>query len=600
MNFQQLFRRFLLWRIKYLSNRNFILIISFLVGICGGLAAVVMKTSVHYVQQLLTLGVAQHYHNYLYFFYPLIGILLTVIFKITVLKENEGHGIGNLLFNISRRSSLIDKKEMYSNIVGSSLTVGFGGSVGLEAPIVTTGAAIGSNLGRLFHFGYKKRTLLIGCGVAAGIGGIFNAPIAGVIFCLEVLLLEFNVPAFIPLLIASVTGTIVSKYILGDNILFNFSLTDAFYFREIPLYLLLGIFTGLLSIYFLRMNDKARGFIETINGNFKRAVWGGIFLGILIFLIPPLYGEGYNVLKGLINGESFNIQAESYFFTNVRSEWFLLLFVGAILAMKVIASAVTLGAGGFGGTFAPSLVSGGVAGYFVAHLINVLDILPFHLSEASFILVGMAGMMSGILHAPLTALFLIAEITNGYMLILPLMLVSAISYATSSFFEPHSVYIKQLAQKGHVHTLDKDRTVLTLLKLNQLLEKDLIPVNVEGKLRDLIEAVSRSKRNIFPVLDSNDHLEGIINLDDIRTIMFKPELYDTLTVRELMHPPKAYINYNESMEDVMQKFDQTGDWNLPVISKDRRFIGMLSKSKIFSHYRQLLKKQAKEDTEIIE
>lgn len=559
-----------------------------------------MKTSVHYVQHLLTIGVAKHYHNYLYFFYPLIGILLTVLYKITVLKKNESHGIANLLFTISRKSSHVDKKDIPSNIIGSSLTVGFGGSVGLEAPIVTTGAAIGSNLGRLFHFGYKKRTLLIACGVAAGTGGIFNAPIAGVIFCLEVLLMGFSIPAFIPLLISAVTGTIVSKYILGESILFNFALTDTFYLREIPFYILLGSFTGIISIYFLKMNEKARGYVEKIEGNFKRAIWGGILLGILIFLLPPLYGEGYEAIKSLIRGESFAILEESFFFTNFRSEWFLLLFVGAIIATKVIASATTLGAGGFGGTFAPSLVTGGFTGYFVSHLINVLDILPFKLSETNFILVGMAGMMSGIMHAPLTALFLIAEITSGYVLILPLMLVSAISYVASTFFVPHSVYIQRLAKKGHVHSLDKDRTVLTLLKLNHLLEKDLIPVKVDGKLKDLVEAVSRSKRNIFPVLDANEHLEGIIDLDDIRNIMFKAELYDTITIKELMHPPKTYISYNESMEEVMLKFDQTGAWNLPVVSKDGKYVGILSKSKIFSNYRQLLKKQAKEDTEIME
>lgn len=600
MNIQGFLHRILVWRVKYLSNRNFILLVALLAGICGGLAAVVLKTSAHYIQHLLTMGIPARYHNYLFFVYPLIGILLTVLYKVVFRYSHFGHGMVNLMMSISKRSSYIESEKMYTHIVSAALTVGFGGSVGLESPIVTTGGAIGSNLGKLFHLGYKKRTLLIGCGVAAGIGGIFNAPIAGVIFCMEVLLMELSVPAFIPLLIAAVTGTIITRSLTGSEILFNFAITDEFYTREIPFYILLGVFTGLLSLYFVRLFNRTVDALHKIKDSFTRAIWGGLGLGLLIFIFPPLYGEGYGDIKELLSGQTFKLLQESFFFHNMQTDWFILLFVGGILIVKVFASAFTIGAGGNGGNFAPSLFKGGLSGFFLARLINTLHLFPYPISEKDFILVGMAGMLSGVLHAPLTAIFLIAEITGGYMLILPLMIVSSISFVTSSYFEPHSVYLKRLAKKGHVHYHDKDRTVLNVLKLNKLLEKDLVPVKAGGKLRDLVEAVSRSKRNIFPVIDEEERLQGIIQLDDIRQIMFKPEMYDKINVNDLMHPPADSISYSESMEEVMQKFDRTGAWNLPVVNASGIYIGLISKSKIFSHYRGTLKKQAREDTEIIE
>jgi CIC family chloride channel protein len=600
MKVSKLYHDMLLWRMKYISNRNFILLMSFVVGIGGGMAAVVMKTCVYYTRYLLTLGVPARYHNYLFFIYPLIGILLTVLIRLLFKFRPFGHGMSNLLLTISKKSSLIEPEKLYTHILSASITVGFGGSVGLEAPIVTTGAAIGSNLGRLFHLSYKKRTLLIGCGVAAGIGGIFNAPIAGLIFCIEVLLLELSVPAFIPLLIAAVTGTIVSRAIMGEGILFNFSHSDEFFNREIPFHILLGIFTGLISIYFLKTFNKVYDRVHKIPDSFVRAIWGGLALGLLIFIFPPLYGEGYENIKELLKGNYHDLFSESFFFHNMNFTWLLILFSGGIIATKVFASALTVGAGGNGGNFAPALFLGGVCGFFVSHGINALHILPFTLSETNFILVGMAGTMSGILHAPLTAVFLIAEITSGYNLILPLMLVSAISFFTSTYFVPHSIYISQLADKGHVHFHDKDRIVLTILNLKKMVETDFVPVAPEGNLRELVEAVSRSKRNIFPVVGPDEKLAGIVNLDDIRQFMFKPDLYDTLSIRQLMHPSPAIIGYTETMEEVMQKFDETGAWNLPVVDNNGTYIGLISKSKIFSSYRRMLKKQAREDTEIIE
>jgi len=601
MNINRLYHKFIIWRVKHLSNRNFILLIAFVTGIAAGIGAAIMKNAAHYVKYLLTLGIPAHYHNYLFFIYPIIGILLAVSLRLLFKWQPYGHGMTSLLMDMSKRSSLIAPEKMYTHIISASLTVGFGGSVGLEAPIVTTGAAIGSNLGRLFHLSYKKRTLLIGCGVAAGIGGIFNAPIAGIIFCLEVLLIELSVPAFIPLLIAAITGTIVTRLFTSSEVLFNYSISDTFFIRDIPFYLILSVFTGFISIYFLRTFNKTIESVTNIKDTYARAIWAGLGLGLMIFIFPPLYGEGYGMINSLINtGSGAELLKESFFFHNFNFDWFILLFAAGIIAVKAFASAATVGGGGNGGNIAPSLFLGGICGFFISHLINALHLLPWVISERNFILIGMAGIMSGVLRAPLTAIFLIAEITGGYTLILPLMIVSAISYATSAYLEPHSVYLKQLANKGHINYHDKDRVVLTSLKLNKLIERDFVPINASGTLKDIIDAVASSSRNIFPVLDEEEVLAGIINLDDVRQFMFKPELYDTIKIVDLMHQPPDYILVTENMEEAMGKFDKTNAWNLPVINDKGIYIGLISKSKIFSFYRNNLKKQAQEDAEIIE
>jgi len=601
MNINRLYHKFIIWRVKHLSNRNFILLIAFVTGIAAGLGAAIMKNAAHYVKYLLTLGIPAHYHNYLFFIYPIIGILVVVTLQKIFKWQSFGHGMTGLLMDISKRSSLVAPEKMYTHIISSSITVGFGGSVGLEAPIVTTGAAIGSNLGRFFHLSYKKRTLLIGCGVAAGIGGVFNAPIAGIIFCLEVLLLELSVPAFIPLLIAAITGTIVTRTFTGSEVLFNYSISDAFFVKDIPFYLILSVFTGIISIFFLRTFNRTIESVIKIKDTYARAIWGGLGLGLMIFIFPPLYGEGYGVINSLISaGNGAELLKESFFFHNYNFDWFILLFAAGIIAVKAFASAATVGGGGNGGNIAPSLFLGGICGFFISHLINVLHILPWVISERNFILIGMAGIMSGVLRAPLTAIFLIAEITGGYTLILPLMIVSAISYATSAYLEPHSVYLKQLAKKGHINYHDKDRVVLTSLKLNKLIERDFVPVNANGTLKDIVNAVASSSRNIFPVLDEEEVLAGIINLDDVRQYLFKPELYETIKIVDLMHQPPDYILYSENMEEAMEKFDRTNAWNLPVINDQGIYIGLISKSKIFSFYRNKLKKQAQEDAEIIE
>lgn len=596
---RKFFRQLLLWRIRHISNRNFILLAAAFVGVCGGLAAVLMKTTVHYVEQFLTQGKYAMYHNYLFFIFPLIGIVLTVLYKTYILKKYEINGLGNLLHTISRKSSNVERHEIYSNIAGSSLTVGFGGSVGLETPIVTTGAAIGSNIGRWANMSYKKRTLLIACGVAAGIGGIFNAPIAGIIFTIEVLLLEFTVPAFVPILIAAVAGTLVSNVLTGEQILFTVGSTDDFNLHDIPFYILLGIFTGLTSAYFLKVMNFARRKVLSIANHNQRAVIGGIALGALIFLFPVLYGEGYLGVQKLLGDRPEEILEGVSFFSNQGVMISLLILVLAVMLLKVIAAALTIGAGGNGGIFAPSLVTGAFCGFFLSYGINALNIFKFDLSVKNFTIIGMAGLISGVLHAPLTSLFLIAELSGGYSLILPIMLVSAIAFATARYIEPHSIYLRQLAQLGHVYTHDRDKTILTHMQMGHLIERDLEQLNKDATLRDIVDAVSRSSRSVFPVLDQSGKLCGIIHLDDIRHIMFKPELYDKVKVSQIMHAPQTVMS-SSSMEDVMEKFDRSGEWNLAVVDEDNRYLGMLSKSKIFSQYRSVLKKQAKEDFEIIE
>ncbi len=599
MNYKKLGHDILAWRIRHVSNKNFLLLLSFFIGIAGGLAAVLLKSFVHFVHYTI-LNLPDFLFPFIYLVLPLAGILLTVGYKVLVMKGKLGHGIPNLLYTISKKSGLVEKDKMYSHLISGSMTVGLGGSVGLEAPIVTTGAAFGSNSARIFHLGYKHRILMTGCGGSAAIAAIFNSPIAGVIFSLEVLLLELSIPAFIPLLISAATGTLISQFILGNEILFNFSLSSPFNYSEIPYYLILGVLTGFVSLYFTRMTYKAEEWVSKIKHIYNRAIIGGIALGIMIFIFPPLYGEGYDAIKHLLNNQSEALLSHNYLFGGyANNETLLLAFTGALILVKALASAFTISAGGNGGIFAPSLFIGAISGFFLARIMNDSGIFPTAISEENFVLVGMAGVMSGVLHAPLTAIFLIAEITNGYMLFLPLMIVSAIAYATISYFEPHSLYTKQLALKGHLHTHDKDKFVLTRLNLEQMVEDDFTPIKESGTLRDVVNAIPYSHRNTFPVIDQNDNYKGLIKLDDIREIMFKPDYYDKVKINDLKQMPAIYIHYGDTMEEVMRKFDETGDWLLPVIDNGK-YLGFLSKSKIFSHYRNSLKREAREENELIQ
>ena len=477
-------------------------------------------------------------------------------------------------------------------MITSALTVGFGGSVGLEAPIVVTGSALGSNIGQLMHLSYKQRTLMIGCGAAAAISGIFNSPVAGVIFSIEVILTDVTIAAFIPLLIASVIGSLVSMLTLGSDVLFSFNLTDPFLASDFPYFLVLGALCGLVSVYFTRLTQFTESVAVKIKNKTGRAIFGGLALGIIIFVFHPIYGEGYDSITTILNGNPEALLKESFFLKNEDSTLYLILFCLGILLIKPVATGLTLGAGGSGGIFAPSLFIGAITGYIYSQTINFLGIGKT-LSISNFTLVGMCGVMSGVLHAPLTAIFLIAEITSGYTLFLPLMLVSAIGLSTSRYFEQYSFYTGRLIKAGDLIPHDKDRQVLSLIKMEKLIENDLLTIHPQKTLGDLVALVRKSKRNIFPVVNEKNELQGIITLDDIREIMFDPASQKNIIVAALMHKPPATVSTNDKMEEVMTKFEKTGAWNLPVI-KDNKYLGIVSKSRIFNAYRTKLKRQNKE------
>ncbi|MBV6647944.1 MAG: chloride channel protein [Cyclobacteriaceae bacterium] len=592
MSFRKLLMRFLVWRLKHISDNNFSLIIAGIVGLFAGLAAVTLKTSVHAIQNLLQRNLDITGVNYLYLGYPLIGILLTVVVAQYITREGLGHGITQILYSISRNSSIIRRTKMYSRMVTSAITVGFGGSVGLEAPIVVTGSAIGSNLARLVHLDYKKRTLLIGCGSAGAVSAIFNSPIAGVIFAIEVILTDVTINKFIPILLASVCGQLVALVLLGEDILFSFKLVDGFAATDTPYYIILGIICGGASLYFTRLMYRIEGNISRLKNKYGKAFIGGISLAIIVLIFPPIYGEGYDTIKLLLSGQSEAVFERSFFYYFADSELALIAFLTLIILAKPVASALTIGSGGSGGIFAPSLFMGGLTGFVLALTLNI--IFPeASISLRNFTLVGMCGVMSGVLHAPLTAIFLIAEITSGYVLFVPLMLVSAISFTTISYFEKHSLYTKKLIETGDLIPYDKDRIVLSLIELNKIVEKDLLTIKPDETLEDLVHVVQKSKRNIFPVVNEEGALEGIVTLDMIREIMFDQNNRENVVIRAIMQKPPAEVAPREKMQSVMNKFEVTQAWNLPVID-DGKYIGFISKSRIFNAYRKKLIRQTKE------
>ena len=568
---------------RHISNKNFVLILAGIIGIFAGFASVILKESVHFIQHKLRDSITME--SYVYFAFPLVGILLTVIISNFILKEKMGHGITQILYDISKKSSIIQRTKMYSRMITSAITVGFGGSVGLEAPIVVTGSAIGSNVGKLMHLNYKKRTLLIGCGAAGAISAIFNSPVAGVIFSMEVILADVTIGMFIPLLIASVTGALVSLTLLGDDVLFSFKLVDNFTASDTPFYILLGVVCGLVSVYFTRMTYKIEALIAKVSNLYGKAIVGGILLGLIILVFPPIYGEGYNTIKLLLADRADEIFNRSLFFHNLGDAWLLLGFIFGVILIKPIASALTIGSGGSGGIFAPSLFLGGVTGFLFAAVTNVIT--WGNVSTSNFTLVGMCGVMSGVLYAPLTAIFLIAEITSGYELFVPLMLVSAIAFTTSSIFEKHSLYTKHLIERGDLIQNDKDKQVLSQIDLTKIIETDLLTIQPTENLEALVDLVRVSKRNIFPVVSDKDVLVGVITLDDIRDIMFDMEKRENTSVKSIMHSPPAFVSPHENMQSVMDKFEMSGAWNLPVI-ENGKYIGFLSKSRIFNTYRTKL------------
>lgn len=584
-----LITRLLIWRLRNMSNQTFILILSGIIGVLSGLAAVILKQSVHAIQHFLTEGFYKEYANFLYIIYPLIGISAAYILGKFIFKDGGGHGIPDILFTISKKQSIIARVKTYSRVFTSAITVGFGGSVGLEAPMLVTGSAIGSNVGSLVHLNAKKRTLLIGCGAAAAISSIFGAPIGGVIFVIEVILMEISTASFIPLLIASVTGSLTSMILIGKDSVFNFKLTDTFQASHMPYYLLLGIACGLVSVYFSHAVRKTESLMEGLESQTLRILYGGAILGIMVFFLPPIYGEGYDTLNTLIDGNSSQLLEKSPFFSIIENPYLIIIFLAFIILIKPIAAAVTLGAGGSGGIFAPSLYVGGLLGFLFAYSSNLFN-FTIPLPLAHFTLVAMCGVMAGTQHAPLSAIFLIAEITGGYELFVPLMFVSAISYVTKTAYQKDSIYMIQLKEKGRHLPESKDQELLELISITNVIERDLLPIHPDSKLKDLISLVKISKRNIFPVVDEHKALRGIVTLDDIRDIMFDREKQESILIKELMHSPPEILLATENMQKAMEKFELSGAWNLPVI-EDGKYLGFVSKSRIFNAYRKRLIKQ---------
>ena len=590
--------RMIEWRERHMSEKHLVLLLSFFVGAFCAAASALLKSFIHLIQWFVEEQLIGDGHTWWYLITPIIGITLAALFVKYVVRDDISHGITKILYAISQRKSIIKAHNMWSSIVGSGLTIGFGGSVGAEAPIVLTGAAIGSNLAKAFRLDQKTMMLMIGCGAAGAIGGIFKAPIAGLVFTLEVLMMDLTMTSVAPLLISSVTATALSYILTGTQPMFPLKYIEVFAVARIPWYLILGAICGLVSLYFTRgMNTLEQWMKHNVRSTGLKIVVGGLTLSLLIFLFPPLYGEGYDVIHQLINGDNLSALHNSPFekylihtdfyagLSTLNTQLLLLVYFIAIILLKIVASVATNGGGGVGGIFAPSLFMGAIVGFVTARIMNIVGLM---VPETSFALVGMAGLMSGVMHAPLTGIFLIAELTGGYHLFMPLMIVSVISYLTIMLFEPHSLYAMRLAQKGELLTHNKDRNVLTLLKMDSVLETDFVTVLPEMTLGELVKVISESKRNIFPVIDKKGHMRGILLLDEVRNIMFQPRLYKRFTVEQLMTSPPAILRYDLPMEKVMEIFEDTGAWNLPVVDNERRYLGFVSKSKIFNSYRHVL------------
>lgn len=559
--------------------------LSLIVGLLSALAAAFLKNAIHFTNKLLTGGISAESGGYLYLIYPVIGMLLTVLFVRYIVRDNIGHGISRILHAISKKKSQLKVHNTWTSLISSTLTIGFGGSVGAEAPIVLTGSSIGSALGRFFKLNYKNITLLIGCGAAGAVSGIFKAPVAGIVFTLEILMLDLTISSIVPLLISSVTAATVAYFLMGDKVLFSFDITGSFNISNIPWYVILGIISGMLSLYFSKMTLFLESSYEKIRSTYLRLIFGGIVLGGLIYLFPPFYGEGYETIMALLQGNSDLIFSNSIFSSLSDSFLMMILFMTGLILLKVIASSTTNGAGGVGGIFAPTLFIGGINGFFVASLLK--RFINIDLPDNRFVLVGMAGMMAGVMHAPLTAIFLIAEITGGYRLLIPLIITSTVAYITTKSFEKHSIYHVQLAERGELITHDKDKAALARMDWRKEIEKDLLTVKTTDNLGALVKAIAHSKRNLFPVVDDYNILDGVVSLDDVREIMFQHELYDKTSVRDVMTIPPSYIDIRETIDTVMETFQKTGAWNLPVLDNGY-YVGFISKSRIYSTYRDLL------------
>ena len=585
MSGKQFLTRISKFKIRYLSGHRLLYLLAAIIGLGSGLAAVIIKNLVHFIRVALENGFQGVSIRYYLFILPVVGIALVVVYIKYLNKRPVGHGIPSVLFSISKNNGIIRSHNLFSSIITSALTVGFGGSVGLEGPTVATGGAIGSQIGKAFKLNYKEVTLLISCACAGAMSAIFKAPIAGIVFALEVIMLDMTMWAVIPLLIASAVGAMTSYLLLGQNVLYSFQLMEPFEMGQIHYYLLLGIVVGLLSVYFTKSYIRISAIFEKFESPWKRLLLAGGLLGVIIFFFPALYGEGYEVVNQGLRSEYIHL-FEDTFFEGWQSTFALVvIYMLLLIGFKVIATTLTFAAGGIGGVFAPSLFMGANMGLLFGLVLNQMGI---EVSVSNMALVGMGSMIAGVIHAPLTAIFLIAEITGGYELFFPLMLASTISYGTAKYFVKNSVYTVQLAKRGELMTHHKDRNILLMMKVSDLIETNFKTVRAENTLRDLVKIITTSSRNIFPVVDEQHKLIGIVKLDDIRHIMFNPEMYDITKISDLMTIPEWTIESTEQMEEVARKFSESGRYNFPVL-QNGKYLGFVSRARVFSSYREMLK-----------
>ena len=587
---KSLLHKFLNWKSRNLSHQQFLMVLSSLIGFVAGIIAVIIKNLTHFMQVLLEGEFIINYHKAFYFIFPVFGLILVYLILKFILRKNVGHGIPTTLYAISRQKGIMKRFQMYASLITAPITVGFGGSVGLEGPTVATGASVGSNISRLFLMNQASRTLLIGCAAAGAMSSIFKAPIAAIIFAIEVFALDLTLASLLPLLLASVSAIITSYFFFGSQTILPFQLQDAFNISEVPFYILLGVTAAACSLYFSKVYFSLSAVMQKIRSQFLRLLIAGLMLGILIYFIPPLYGEGYNVINNLLQENYLQALGTNLFNEYLENIWIVVILLAGLVVFKILATSLTFSAGGVGGIFAPVLFMGSAMGHCFALILNNLGILREPISVSNFTLVGMAGLMAGVLQAPLTAIFLIAELTHGYELFIPLMITATISFLVTTRFQPHSVYTMDLARKGDLLTHNKDQTVLTLMNIQRVIEKNFVALNVDMNLGEVIkEGVVKSSRNLFPVIDENRKFIGVILLDDIRPIMFDEKMYEKVKVVDVMQRAPAIIEIEKDrMNEIMDKFQESKAWNLPVVENDGTYVGFISKSKLLTAYRQKL------------
>ena len=582
--------KFLQWKTQYLTHRQFILLLCGLVGVATGFAALAMRSLTHFIEEVLVGNIIRYINYGFYVIFPAVGFLLVYWVKKYIIRKEVSHGIPSILYAVAKQKGIMKRFQAYGSILTAPITIGFGGSVGLEGPMVVTGAGISSQVARLFHINQSDRMLLLACACAAALAAIFKVPLAGILFAIEVFGLDLTLSSLLPLFVASLSGVLTSYIFFGNAALLPIYVGDSFLMHNIPFYLLLGVVGGFMSAYFTFVYEGVNRFFSKFSSAYLRIVIGGAILGLLVFVMPPLYGEGHEVINHLKAGHPELSISSNIFGWNLENPWVVILLLGGLVLFKVVATSVTFGAGGVGGIFSPMLFMGGVMGNCFARIINQIDILPYKLPLANFTLIGMTALMTGVLHAPLTAIFLIAEVTGGYSLFVPAMVTAVVSFSIAKYFNKYSIYTMELGRKGELVNQDKDQAILTLMDMESVRETNFVPVYTDMTLKGVVyEAVRESSRNIFPVLDrEKGSLEGVILLDDIRHLIFEKELYDKVSVLEMMQPPPALIQMGQdTMNQVMDKFQNTAAWNLPVV-KNGKYIGFISKSKLLTVYRRKL------------